>query len=61
MRNPRGDEPELLNDQVAQVLATFEHPTLKRNLIAIKALNHCAMLDDVLHVGGDAVCLEAPV
>ncbi|HDU8430003.1 TPA: Fe-S-binding ATPase, partial [Morganella morganii] len=49
-KSPGEMNPELLNDQVAQVLATFEHPTLKRNLIAIKALNHCAMLDDVLHV-----------
>lgn len=49
-KSPGDTNPELLNEQVAHVLATFEHPTLKRNLVAIKALHHCAMLDGVLHV-----------
>ena len=32
------------------VLAAFEHPTLKNNLTALKAIHHCALLDDVLHI-----------
>ena len=39
MRNPEM-KPELLNDQVAQVWRHLSIRTLKRNPIAIKALNH---------------------
>ncbi len=49
-KSPEQNKPELLTEQVSKVLASFTHPTLQRNLIAIKALHHCAMLDNVLHV-----------
>ncbi len=42
--------PEALRAMVMGVLATFEHPTLKKNLTALKALRHCAMLDGTLHI-----------
>ncbi|QBH95879.1 iron-sulfur cluster carrier protein ApbC [Limnobaculum zhutongyuii] len=42
--------PEALNQQVTELLATFTHPTLKKNLSQLKALHHCAMLDNVLHI-----------
>lgn len=49
-KSPEQNNPELLTEKVSTVLASFTHPTLKRNLISIKALHHCAMLDNVLHV-----------
>lgn len=42
--------PETLRAMVAGVLARFEHPTLQRNLIVLKALHHVALLDNRLHV-----------
>jgi len=42
--------PEALRAIVMGVLTTFEHPTLQRNLTALKALHHCAMLDNTLHI-----------
>ncbi|MDR0806202.1 MAG: iron-sulfur cluster carrier protein ApbC [Enterobacteriaceae bacterium] len=42
--------PDALNHQVTEVLATFTHSTLKKNLIQLKALHHCALLDNVLHI-----------
>ncbi len=42
--------PEQLRAMVAGTLANFQHPTLKHNLTALKALHHVAMLDDTLHV-----------
>lgn len=43
-------KPEQLTQQVAEVLDTFSHPTLQSNLSKLKALYHCALLDDVLHI-----------
>jgi ATP-binding protein involved in chromosome partitioning len=42
--------PEALRAVVVGVLNSFEHPTLKRNLTAIKALHHVAQLDGKLHI-----------
>ncbi|GKX56056.1 iron-sulfur cluster carrier protein [Leminorella grimontii] len=42
--------PDALNQLVAERLAAFNHPTLKKSLVEIKALHHCALLDNVLHV-----------
>ncbi len=42
--------PEALRAMVMGVLTTFEHPTLRRNLTVLKALRHCAMLDNTLHI-----------
>ncbi|MGV2878355.1 iron-sulfur cluster carrier protein ApbC [Pantoea vagans] len=42
--------PEGLRAIVAGVLRSFEHPTLKQNLTALKALHHVALLDGTLHV-----------
>lgn len=42
--------PEALRAMVMGVLTTFEHPTLQRNLTTLKALHHCAMLDNTLHI-----------
>ncbi|WP_032115373.1 iron-sulfur cluster carrier protein ApbC [Candidatus Arsenophonus nilaparvatae] len=39
-----------LTQQVAEVLDTFSHPTLQSNLSTLKALCHCVLLDDVLHI-----------
>lgn len=35
---------------VAGTLANFQHPTLKHNLTALKALHHVAWLDDTVHI-----------
>ena len=42
--------PEALRAMVMGALTAFEHPTLKKNLTALKALHHCAMLDNRLHI-----------
>ncbi|MGK3141556.1 iron-sulfur cluster carrier protein ApbC [Pantoea sp. C2G6] len=42
--------PEALRAIVAGVLRGFEHPTLKQNLTALKALHHVALLDGTLHI-----------
>ncbi|MDX6040990.1 iron-sulfur cluster carrier protein ApbC [Scandinavium lactucae] len=42
--------PERLRAMVAGTLANFQHPTLKHNLTALKALHHVAWLDDTVHV-----------
>jgi len=49
MQQPQ-HSPEALRAMVMGVLTTFEHPTLQRNLTALKALRHCAMLDETLHI-----------
>ncbi|MEJ4044863.1 iron-sulfur cluster carrier protein ApbC [Erwinia sp. SLM-02] len=45
-----GHSPEALRAIVMGVLATFEHPTLQHNLTALKALRHCALIDNALHI-----------
>lgn len=42
--------PEKLRAMVAGTLSNFQHPTLKHNLTALKALHHVALLDNTLHV-----------
>ena len=42
--------PERLRAMVVGTLANFQHPTLKHNLTALKALHHVAWLDDTLHI-----------
>ncbi|CAK9885382.1 MAG: Iron-sulfur cluster carrier protein [Candidatus Erwinia impunctatus] len=41
---------EALRAMVTGVLSTFEHPTLKHNLTTLKALQHCALHDNTLHI-----------
>ena len=43
-------KPEALRAIVMGVLATFEHPTLQHNLTVLKALRHCALIDNTLHI-----------
>ncbi len=38
----RAKSPERLRAMVAGTLANFQHPTLKHNLTALKALHHVA-------------------
>ncbi|MFP1745220.1 iron-sulfur cluster carrier protein ApbC [Lonsdalea quercina] len=45
-----GHSPDALHETVSRVLAAFKHPTLNKDLIALNALHHCALLDDVLHI-----------
>ncbi|MGY2913903.1 iron-sulfur cluster carrier protein ApbC [Ewingella americana] len=42
--------PEGLRALVASVLTTFTHSTLQKDLVSIKAVHHCALLDNVLHL-----------
>ncbi|AUV00491.1 iron-sulfur cluster carrier protein ApbC [Phytobacter ursingii] len=42
--------PEALRALVAGTLANFQHPTLKHNLTALKAVHHVAWLDDTVHI-----------
>ncbi|KAF1367900.1 MAG: iron-sulfur cluster carrier protein ApbC [Yokenella regensburgei] len=42
--------PERLRAMVAGQLSNFQHPTLKHNLTALKALHHVAWLDDTVHI-----------
>ncbi|ATW22954.1 Fe-S-binding ATPase [Candidatus Williamhamiltonella defendens] len=41
---------EMLKAQVSDIIATFTHPTLKKDLLSLNALHHCAFLDQVLHI-----------
>lgn len=49
-QSPGQHSPEALRAIVMGVLTTFEHPTLKHNLTTLKALRHCAMMDNTLHL-----------
>ncbi|WP_067708558.1 iron-sulfur cluster carrier protein ApbC [Erwinia sp. ErVv1] len=42
--------PEALRAIVMGILTHFEHPTLQANLISLKALHHCALMDNTLHI-----------
>ncbi|NUU67419.1 iron-sulfur cluster carrier protein ApbC [Enterobacteriaceae bacterium BIT-l23] len=48
-QSPAGS-PEALRAMVAGTLANFQHPTLKHNLTALKALHHVALLDGTVHI-----------
>lgn len=47
---PSAETPETITAHVAAALAAFRHPTLCQDLMALKALRRCVVLDDVLHV-----------
>ncbi|SFN32256.1 ATP-binding protein involved in chromosome partitioning [Izhakiella capsodis] len=42
--------PEALRALVVGTLAAFEHSTLEQNLTTLKALHHCALIDETLHL-----------
>lgn len=42
--------PEALRAAVMAVLSTFAHPTLEQSLTSLKALRHCALMDNTLHI-----------
>lgn len=48
--SPEQTDVNVLHNQVNGVLASFIHPTLKHNLATLKALHHCVILDNVLHI-----------
>lgn len=48
--SPENSSPNALRYQVNDIFATFTHPTLQRDLITLRALHHCALLDNVLHL-----------
>lgn len=48
--SPEQNTPEGLRALVTGVLATFTHATLQKDLLSIKALHHCALMDNVLHL-----------
>ncbi len=41
---------EKLHNKVVAILATFRHPTLNQDLISLRALKRCVLMDDVLHI-----------
>ena len=49
-QSPSSTSPEQLQAIVAGTLANFQHPTLKHNLTALKALHHVALLDGTLFI-----------
>lgn len=49
-QSPQQTTPAGLRALVTGVLAAFRHSTLQKDLNAIKALHHCVLMDDVLHI-----------
>lgn len=49
-KSPEQISSDVLHALVTDVLATFVHPTLKNNLIEVKALRHCGLQDNVLQL-----------
>ncbi|WP_446469509.1 iron-sulfur cluster carrier protein ApbC [Xenorhabdus stockiae] len=49
-QSPEQTNPDLLKESVAKILAAFKHPTLEQDLMTLKALHHCTVLDGVLHI-----------
>ena len=49
-QSPAALSAEALRALVSGMLATFEHPTLRHNLTALKALHHCALIDNRLFI-----------
>ncbi len=43
-------DPDRLRKTVSEILNGFTHPTLERNLQALNALQHCVLLDNILHI-----------
>lgn len=48
--SPAKNALDILYHQVEEILGKFQHPTLKTNLSSLRALRHCAVLDQVLHI-----------
>lgn len=46
----QGNHSEALRAIVMGVLSTFGHPTLQHNLTTLRALHHCALMDNTLHI-----------
>jgi ATP-binding protein involved in chromosome partitioning len=49
-QSPQQTTPAGLRALVTGVLATFRHSTLQKDLPAMKALHHCVLMDEVLHI-----------
>ncbi|HHL2498620.1 TPA: iron-sulfur cluster carrier protein ApbC [Yersinia enterocolitica] len=49
-KSPEQTTPDLLQSQISKVLAAFTHPTLQKSLTELRAIHHCALLDNVLHI-----------
>ncbi|WP_145526068.1 iron-sulfur cluster carrier protein ApbC [Yersinia rohdei] len=49
-KSPEQTTADLLQSQISKVLVAFKHPTLQKNLSALRAIHHCALLDNVLHI-----------
>lgn len=49
-KSPEQSTPDVLRAQVAEILATFTHPTLQKTLVELKAVHQCTLLDHVLHI-----------
>lgn len=41
---------DMCRQQVESVLAQFSHPTLQKNLVALRAVRHCVVLDHTLYI-----------
>ena len=49
-KSPEQTTADLLQSQISKVLAAFTHPTLQKDLHTLRAIHHCALLDNVLHI-----------
>lgn len=49
-KSPEQTTPGLLQSQILKVLTAFTHPTLQKDLNTLRAIHHCALLDNVLHI-----------
>ncbi|WP_340621237.1 iron-sulfur cluster carrier protein ApbC [Xenorhabdus siamensis] len=49
-QSPEQTNPDLLRESVAKILAAFKHPTLEQDLVTLKALHRCTVLDGILHI-----------
>ncbi|AJJ10750.1 4Fe-4S iron sulfur cluster binding s, NifH/frxC family protein [Yersinia rohdei] len=49
-KSPEQTTADLLQSQISKVLVAFKHPTLQKDLSALRAIHHCALLDNVLHI-----------
>lgn len=49
-KSPEQTTPDLLQSKISKVLSAFKHPTLQKSLTELRAIHHCALLDNVLHI-----------
>jgi ATP-binding protein involved in chromosome partitioning len=49
-KSPEQTTADQLQSQISKVLTAFTHPTLQKDLSALRAIHHCALLDNVLHI-----------